>query len=75
MLKARDWLDKATIRALSVRASVDPRTIVRVIEGRPVRGMAGQRALAALIESGVLPPGGSENASETAASKRDEGTP
>lgn len=56
MLKARDWLDKASIRALAVQASVDPRTIVAVIEGRPVRGMAGQRARAALIAAGVLPP-------------------
>lgn len=61
MLKARDWLDKATIRALAVRASCDPRTIARVIEGRPVRGLAGQRALAAIIDAGVMPPGGDAN--------------
>ena len=46
----------ASIRALAVQASVDPRTIVAVIEGRPVRGMAGHRARAALVEAGLLPP-------------------
>jgi hypothetical protein len=71
MTKARDWLDRASIRALAVRAGVDPRTIIRVIEGEPVRGMAGQRALAVLLEAGVLPP------SDTGApgSTSDEETP
>lgn len=55
-LRASDWLDKASIRALAVKASCDPRTIVAVIEGRPVRGLAGHRAVAALLDAGLLPP-------------------
>jgi len=36
--------DVPTLRELSVRFNVDPRTIVAVIDGRDVRGMAGVRA-------------------------------
>lgn len=36
--------DLATLRALSVRHSVDPRSILAELGGRRVRGMAGQRA-------------------------------
>lgn len=50
-------LDSATLRRLAVRASCDPRTIVAVAEGRPVRGLAGERARRVLIEIGYpLPP-------------------
>ena len=47
----------ATLRRLAVRASCDPRTILAIAEGRPVRGMAGERARRALVEAGYpLPP-------------------
>lgn len=45
-------LDAATLRRLAVRASTDPRTIAAVAEGRPVRGLAGERAKRVLIEIG-----------------------
>lgn len=48
-------LDSATLRRLAVRASVCPATILKVFEGRPVRGLAKYRALAALEESGLKP--------------------
>lgn len=41
-------------RKLAVEASVDPRTIVRTLEGRRVRGMAGDRARRVLVEAGLL---------------------
>lgn len=50
-------LDKATIRELAVRASVDPRSIQRMLAGEPVKGMAGHRARRVLQEAGLLPPG------------------
>jgi hypothetical protein len=48
-------LDAATVRRLAVRADVDPRTIQKVYEGLPVRGMAGRRARGALAEAGLAP--------------------
>jgi hypothetical protein len=48
-------IDAPTLRRLAVRASCDPRTIKAVFEGTPVRGLAGERARAALIEAGLLP--------------------
>jgi hypothetical protein len=47
-------LDEPTRRALAVRASVDPRTIEKVFNGVPVRGMAGYRAAATLKAAGLL---------------------
>lgn len=49
-------IDKATARALAVRASCDPRTIERTARGEQVRGMAGHRARAVLTEAGYLTP-------------------
>ena len=49
-------LDAATLRLLAVRASCDPRTIRRVACGEHVRGLAGQRARAALIALGYPIP-------------------
>lgn len=54
-LRMRDGLDHATLRRLSVAASCDPRTLQDVYLGGPVRGLARQRALAALVAAG-LPP-------------------
>jgi hypothetical protein len=47
-------LDYAIARKLAVQAQVDPRTILRVHRGKPVRGMAGHRAREALIHAGFL---------------------
>ncbi|MBI4021158.1 MAG: hypothetical protein HY369_02860 [Candidatus Aenigmarchaeota archaeon] len=46
----------ATLRQLAVSAGVDPRTIRAVAEGRPVRGMAGERARVALLTAGYTLP-------------------
>ena len=44
----------ADLKRLALDASVDPRTLQAVLEGRPVRGMAGERARKALVEAGYL---------------------
>jgi hypothetical protein len=49
-------LSAAEIRRLAVQASVDPKSIVKVARGERVRGMAGDRALGALRESGFIVP-------------------
>ena len=41
---------------LAATASVDPRTIERVYRGKRVRGAAGERARAVLVQAGLLPP-------------------
>jgi hypothetical protein len=48
-------LDAEQLRELALAAHVDPRTLKKILEGRPVRGMAGARARRALIERGLLP--------------------
>jgi hypothetical protein len=48
-------LDAATCRRLAVRASCSPVTIQKVFLGEPVRGLAGYRARAALLEAGLAP--------------------
>lgn len=53
-MNTRCTLDAATIRELAVRADVDPRTIAKVADGRPARGMAGRRARDVLIAGGFL---------------------
>ena len=52
----REPPDAAIIREIAVVAQVDPRTIRRVLAGASVRGMAGRRARAALVEAGYLRP-------------------
>jgi hypothetical protein len=47
-------LDAATLRALSVAAGVDPRSVAKVLKGEPVRGMAGHRARKVLEAAGLL---------------------
>jgi hypothetical protein len=49
-------MDEATARKLAVKASCDPRTIKRAAAGRPVRGLAGERARAALRDEGFQVP-------------------
>ena len=46
-------IDYPTARRLAVEAQVDPRTILRLARGGNVRGMAGERARAALAELGL----------------------
>jgi hypothetical protein len=54
-------IDASTLRRLAVQASCDPRTIAAVAQGRAVRGLAGERARAALIAEGLLPSSSSTN--------------
>ena len=48
--------DASTLRELAVRGGVDPRTLRKLMAGKPVRGMAGRRAANALVQAGYLPP-------------------
>ena len=43
----------AQIRVAAAHAGCDPRTLLRLLAGQPVRGIAGERALAALK---LIPP-------------------
>lgn len=52
---ARELIDEATRRRLAVAADCDPRTIDKVILGKPVRGAAGIRALTVLKDCGIEP--------------------
>lgn len=56
MPKTKKALDEAMRRELAVGASVDPRTVEKVLRGEPVRGMAGRRARRALEEAGFTVP-------------------
>jgi hypothetical protein len=49
-------IDSATRRRLAVEASVDPRTIDRVLAGQPVRGLASYRAREALKANNIAFP-------------------
>jgi hypothetical protein len=42
-------------RRLAVQGDVDPRSLIAVLEGRRVRGMAGRRARRVLEQNGYLP--------------------
>lgn len=44
------------LRRLSVEASCDPRTIRAILAGRQVKGLAGERARAALVKAGFVVP-------------------
>jgi hypothetical protein len=48
--------DKATVREPAVKACVDPRTILKVYAGQPVRGMPARRARAVLEAEGLVRP-------------------
>lgn len=41
------------IRALAVEGDVHPRTVVRALQGLPIRGLAGDRVLAVLKKHGI----------------------
>lgn len=46
-------LPKATIYAIAAKASADPRTIRRVLDGIPVKTMVAERIHRALAEAGI----------------------
>lgn len=47
-------IDASTLRRLAVQADVDPRSLLRLYHGKPVRGAAGHRARRVLVEAGYL---------------------
>lgn len=49
-------IDLTTLRRLALDASVDPRTLSRVLRGERVRGLAYERAREALEKSGFQVP-------------------
>lgn len=51
---ARSVISTGKARSLAAKASVDPRTLDALLEGREVRGLAGERARQVLIEAGYL---------------------
>lgn len=46
--------DTATVRRLAAEAETDPRTIRKLLEGKPVRGLAAHRARRVLVAAGLL---------------------
>jgi hypothetical protein len=53
---ARAVLDEATRRRLAVEIGCDPRSLAKLLRGEEVRGLAGHRIRAGLIERGLLAP-------------------
>lgn len=49
-------LSEGQVRRIAADASVDPRTLHRLLRGEPVRGLAGERARAALEAVGIAIP-------------------
>lgn len=45
---------ESTARELSVKAGCDPRTIRKVLQGEEPKSMSAKRALAVLIEAGLI---------------------
>lgn len=56
--------DVPTLRRLAVLGSVDPRTLVRVLSGQDVRGMAGERAKRVLLAEGYIAPSSAQASSQ-----------
>lgn len=54
--KTADLIDAATLRRIAVEASCDPRTVVAVLCGKTTRGLAFERAKAALERAGFRVP-------------------
>ena len=52
-MPATPLLDAGTLRRLAVEYEVDPRTILKLMRGAPVRGMARDRAVRALESLGL----------------------
>ena len=47
-------LDTTTLRSLAVEAEVDPRTMLRVLNGEPAFNLARQRARRVLVAHGLI---------------------
>ena len=60
-MSTKRTLEASIARLIGVEAGVDPRTVLAVYRGRRVRGMAGQRARAALERHGLLDARSGEN--------------
>lgn len=52
-MPATPLLDAGTLRRLAVEYEVDPRTILKLLRGAPVRGMARDRAVRAVESLGL----------------------
>jgi hypothetical protein len=52
--KAGHRVGAGTVRAIAVRASADPRTVVKVLRGEVVRGLPGDRIRRELQQLGIL---------------------
>lgn len=63
-MRRRRTLAAHQIRALSVDAGCDPRSIVKVYQGEVVTGLPGERARAALERAGLLPASDTEDPKE-----------
>jgi len=48
-------VDTSTLRRLAAEADVDPRSLIRLLRGQPVRGGAGRRGRRVLEAYGFLP--------------------
>jgi hypothetical protein len=59
---AEPWprVDTATLRRLATEAECDPRSLVKLLKGLPVRGVAGHRARRVLKRHGLLRAGGGD---------------
>ncbi|ABC81656.1 hypothetical protein Adeh_1885 [Anaeromyxobacter dehalogenans 2CP-C] len=53
MMRAREILDSASTRDVATLARVDPRSVDRVLEGKPTRPSVRLRVIAALAECGL----------------------
>jgi hypothetical protein len=56
-MKHDEGIAETTRRRVAIEASCDVRTVSKVLAGKPVRGLAGERARAALAAVGInVPP-------------------
>ena len=53
---AREIVDTATLRRLSALSGADPRTIDKLLLGKPVKGDIAHRVAAVLIQLGIVVP-------------------
>ena len=52
---AREIVDTATQLRIAVGTNASPKTVDKVLLGKPVRGDVGRRVLAFLLECGIAP--------------------
>lgn len=62
MKRHADLIDAATLRKVAVDAMCDPRTVMAVLRGETVRGLAYERAKEALKKAGFKVPAIEETA-------------